>query len=87
MGGSDVEIRVRLPRVTGGLLTNLLGVLGLAAVVLAVGGLTGNWWWSVLVGGLFAVAVSYVANLNQAAEPAPLRAREHGVPERPLRSA
>jgi hypothetical protein len=56
-----VEIRVRLPQVPAGLGANLLGLLGLVGMALAVGGLTGNWWWSALVGGLFAFGLAWVA--------------------------
>lgn len=68
-----IEIRIPVPR---GLLANLVGLLGLLAAVLAVGGLTGNWWWSLLVGGLVTVGLSYVAQTHAAtaAEPGNLRA-------------
>lgn len=62
------EIRFRVPRVPSGLAANLLGLVGLAAFALAVGGLTGNWWWSVLVGGVFAVGLAYIAQTHAAAE-------------------
>jgi hypothetical protein len=42
------------------LVSNLLGVLGLAAVVVGLGGLTGNWWVSVLTGGLAFLGMAYV---------------------------
>ena len=69
------EIRIPVPRLPSGFAANLVGMLGLIAAVLAVGGLTGNWWWSVLVGGLVAVGLSYVAQTHAAtaAEPAKLR--------------
>lgn len=66
-----MEIRIAVPRVPAGLVANLLGVLGLAAFALAVGGLAGNWWWSVLVGAVFAVGLSYIAQ-TQAAAATPL---------------
>lgn len=73
-----MEIRIALPRVPTGLVANLLGLAGLVAVALAVGGLTGNWWWSALVGGMFAVGLSYVAQTQAAtadtAPAAPVRA-------------
>lgn len=59
-------VTVRIPAPPQGLLTNLLGLLGLLIAVAAVGGLTHNWWWSALTGGVCAVAVSYVAQLNSA---------------------
>ena len=77
-----MEIRIAVPRVPTGLVANLLGLLGLVAVALAIGGLTGSWWWSVLVGGVFAVGLSYVAQTHTspklvAEEPTvPLRAVE-----------
>ncbi len=72
-----MELRIRVPRVPSGLPANLLGLLGLVAFALAVGGLTGNWWWSVLVGGVFAVGLSYIAQTHaaaEAAEPVPVAA-------------
>lgn len=66
-----MEIRIAVPRVPTGLVANLLGLAGLVAVALAVGGLAGSWWWSALVGGVFAVGLSYVAQ-TQAAAAAPV---------------
>lgn len=73
-----MEIRFRVPRVPDGLGANLVGLVGLVAVAVAVGGLTGDWWWSVLVGGVFAVALAWVAQTQSgppvrdvAAVPAP----------------
>lgn len=53
-------VTIRIPAPSSMLLANLLGVLGLIAVVTAVGGLLGV-WWAVLAGGAFAVALSMVA--------------------------
>lgn len=61
------EIRIPVPRPPRGLGANLLGLFGLVAFALAIGGLTGNWWWSVLVGGVFAVGLSYVAQTHAVA--------------------
>lgn len=58
------EIRIPVPRVPAGLIGNLIGLLGLIAVAVAVGGLTGNWWWSILAGGAFAVALSYISSAH-----------------------
>jgi hypothetical protein len=60
-------VTIKLPALPSGLLSNLLGLLGLVAVVVAVGGLTHNWWWSLLTAGLVATALSYIAQLNAAA--------------------
>lgn len=56
-----MEIRIRVPRLPAGSISNLVGLLGLLMVVSAVGGLTGNVWWSVLTGGVFAVALAALA--------------------------
>jgi hypothetical protein len=42
--------------------SNILGVLGLVGLVLAVGGLTGSPWWSLLVGSLLLLALSWVGH-------------------------
>lgn len=63
-----MEIKIRLPRIPSGGLANLVGLLGLLGVVLAVGGLTGNWWWSLLAGGMVATALAYVAQTHVEAE-------------------
>lgn len=69
------EIRIPVPRLPSGFTANLVGLLGLISAVLAVGGLTGNWWWSVLVGGLVSVGLSYVAQTHAAAEVEPAKPR------------
>lgn len=55
-----MEIRFRLPSVPPGLGSNLLGVAGLVAVVVAVGMLAGL-AWAVLGGGLIAVGLALLA--------------------------
>jgi hypothetical protein len=65
-----VELHIRVPRVPSGMVGNLLGLFGLVAVALAIGGLTGSWWWSLLVGGAFAVGLSYIAQTHAEAAPA-----------------
>lgn len=74
-----MEIRIAVPRLPSGLAANLIGLLGLLGVVLAVGGLTGNWWWSVLTGGLISVGLSYVAQTHAAAEAEPAKPRPLAV--------
>lgn len=63
-----MEIKIRLPKPPSGVFGNFTGLLGLIAITLAVGGLTGNWWWSALTGGVFAVALAYVAQTHAEAE-------------------
>lgn len=64
------EIRFKVPRVPPGLFGNLLGLAGLIAVAVALGGLTGNWWWSGLAGGVFAVVLSWMAGTDEPDEQA-----------------
>lgn len=63
-----ITVRIPVPR---GLGPNLLGLVGLIAVMVAIGGLTGNWWWSLLAAGVLAVGLAYVAHLNLAAADGP----------------
>lgn len=68
-----MTITVRVPRPSSELLANLLGVVGLLGVAVAVGGLTGNWWWTLGVASAFAVFLSAVAATKaDAAEDAPV---------------
>lgn len=64
-----MEIKIRVPALSG-LVPNLLGLLGLLGFALAVGGLTGNWWWSLLCGSVFTVGLAYVAQTYAAASQA-----------------
>jgi hypothetical protein len=57
-------VSFRLPKVSLGGVSNLVGLLGLVAIAVAVGGLTGVWWWSVLVGGVEALGVAYLAGIS-----------------------
>jgi hypothetical protein len=45
-------------------ISNLLGAAGLAVIAAAVGALAGDWWWSALAGGVFAVVLAGVAQYN-----------------------
>lgn len=60
-------IRVRVPTVSRAAVSNVLGILGLAGIVAATGGLTGNPWWAVLVAGVMLVGVSYASYTHAAA--------------------
>lgn len=60
-------VTIRIPAPPRGLFSNLLGVAGLAGVIAAIGALT-DWRWALLASGLAALALSYVAQLNAAAE-------------------
>jgi hypothetical protein len=60
-------ITVRIPLPSGVLWTNLLGLFGLAAIVLAVGALT-DWRWAMLTAGLIAVGLAALAQAGQPAE-------------------
>lgn len=51
---------VRIPVPSANAVTNLLGVLGLVAVVVAIGGLAGV-WWALLAAGVVAVTLSVLA--------------------------
>lgn len=63
-----MEITFRVPRIPAGAISNVVGLLGLVAIAVAVGFLTGDWAWSLLTGGIFAVGLAVVA---QAAAEAP----------------
>lgn len=67
-----MEIRIRLPRIAAGALSNLVGLLGLLGIVVAVGGLTHSVWWAVLTGGVFSVTLAALAQAG--AESAPAKA-------------
>lgn len=56
-----MEIRVSLPHIPAGAVSNLLGLVAVVAIVVAIGGLTGNWWWSVLAGGVFGLVLAVLA--------------------------
>jgi hypothetical protein len=66
-----VTIRIPVPR-DAGALSNLLGVLGLVAIVAGAGGLTRNPWVSVVAAGLILCGLSYIAaRHDEAARPRP----------------
>ena len=63
-----MEIKIRVPRIPAGAISNIVGLLGLLAVVIAIGGLTENLWWSVLSGGAVAFGLAVVAQLGAQTE-------------------
>ncbi len=66
-----ITITVPTPAAGGLLASNLLGAAGLIGLVVAVGALAGNWWWSVLVGSVLSVALAYVGMLHAQAAARP----------------
>jgi hypothetical protein len=70
MSSKTLTLRVPIPALGGVLAANAVGLLGLLAAVLAIGGLAGP-WWGVLAGGLVAVGLSYIAQTHAAAPAAP----------------
>jgi hypothetical protein len=68
-------VKVSIPVPSSMLVVNILGVLGLAGLTVSVGALTGNWWWSVLVGSVILIGLSLVGSAHQASSA--------GVGERP----
>jgi uncharacterized membrane protein YccC len=73
------EIRFKVPRIPPGLFSNLLGLAGLIAVAVAVGGLTGNWWWTAVAGGVFAVGLSWLASTDEPAAAVTADATVHPI--------
>lgn len=54
-------VQFRIPTPSSQMVTNLVGFFGLLAVVFAIGGLTGNWWYALLAAGVFAVGLACLA--------------------------
>lgn len=61
------EIRIRVPHPSSMLLLNVLGVLGLVAVVVAVGGLAG-WLFGLLVAGVAMVGLCLIGYTHELAK-------------------
>jgi hypothetical protein len=57
-------VRIPVPRLTAGLVSNTLGLLGLVLMICAVGGLAGI-WWAVLAAGVAGVGLSYLISAQQ----------------------
>lgn len=65
----DQAAPTRPVRLTPELAANVLGVVGLVCMVVAVGGLTGTWWWPLGAAGLVMVGLSYSAHTRVQAQP------------------
>ena len=69
-----MEIRFRVPRVPTGLFGNLLGVLGLVAFAVCVGGflsslnVPGAWWITGIIVAIEAIVLSWIASTHAEAE-------------------
>jgi hypothetical protein len=61
-----ITLKVRIRKPSSMLLANLLGVAALLGVATAIGGLTHNAWWSVLVGSLegLVLAVAWTLRID-----------------------
>ncbi|MFI6162252.1 hypothetical protein ACIA59_20200 [Micromonospora haikouensis] len=83
-----MRITVSIPSVQAPtLVSNLLGVAGLLGLVVAVGALAGNWWWSVLLGSLAAVGLAWVAHTHAQASARPADAVASATSTREVGSA
>jgi hypothetical protein len=80
-------VTIKIPALPRGMFSNLLGLAGLVAAVVAVGGLTGNWWWSLLAAGVVSVALSYIAHMNAVQAQAQVDSPPREVPRLASRSA
>jgi uncharacterized membrane protein len=72
-------ITIRIPAPSSLLVANLMGLLGLLAVVVAVGLLAG-WAWALLTVGVVLVGLSLIATSHAAAAEAQGDARPAEVP-------
>lgn len=63
-----MTLRIRLPKISTGLIGNIIGFLGLILIVLSVGGLTHNWWWGALTAGFMLVGIAYMIGLESSEE-------------------
>lgn len=70
-------VRIPVPRLDAGLISNLLGLAGLILLVLAPGALTGEWAWTLVTAGLAGVALSYLVS-NQLTEQQPAKPEPAG---------
>lgn len=76
---------IRIPVLSSQLLSNLLGVIGLVGFAVALGGLLGNWWATMLTGSAMLVGLAYVSYLH--AQPAAAAAADDLPAAPPVRAA
>lgn len=72
------RISFEVPAPSTDTVTNLLGTLGFAGLAVAVGGLTGNWWWTAFAAALVLVLVAAMRTYGGADAPAPGPATARG---------
>lgn len=58
-----MTIQITVPRLPAGASSNIVGLAGLLAVVLAVGGLVGV-WWAVLAAGIVTTTLAAFAQMS-----------------------
>lgn len=56
-------VRIPVPKIDSDLASNVIGLFALLAVIVAIGGLTHNWWWSLLATGIFGVGIAFMLGL------------------------
>lgn len=60
------KVQLSIPVPSSMLVVNILGVLGLAGLTVSAGALSGNWWWSVLLGSVILIVLAVVASSHLA---------------------
>jgi hypothetical protein len=81
-----ITLSVPTPHLTQ-VVSNLLGLVGLVGLVVFVGGVTGNWWWSLGVAAAIAVTLAWVANTHAQAGQGEAAADGEAVQLRPVPAA
>lgn len=59
-----ITLKVRIPAPSSMLLANVLGVLALMGLAVAIGGITHNAWWTLLVASVEALTLAVVWSLR-----------------------
>lgn len=81
---------IRIPALSSQMQSNLLGLAGLLGVAIALGGVSGNWWVTMLAASAMMVGLSYVSQLHiraAAAAAAAATAEAELPPAPPVRAA